>query len=349
MKTYNNIFYKIIELENLFWAWDGFKKDKQNRKDVQIFEWKLEENIFQLHRDLKNKKYKHGPYKSFFIQDPKQRHIHKATVRDRVLHHAIFSVVNPLFEETFIANSFSCRIGKGTHRGIISLNKTLGMIGKTGFEKCWALKSDIKKFFQTVDHQILLGIIRKRIKDADAMWLLQEIIGSFLSEKSDIFYNRGLPIGNLTSQLFANIYLNELDQFVKNKLKVKHYWRYTDDFIIASENHGYLKERLSLVSNFLANNLKLELHPNKMTIRKFQQGIDFLGYVTLPHHQTLRTKTKKRIFRKLKKRIVEYKSDLITRKTLDQSLQSYLGVLTHADAYKLSEQLKNQFWFWLNE
>ncbi len=176
MKIYKNIFNKIISLENLFLAWDKFKSDKQKKRDVQRFEWQLEENIFQLHRDLKYHRYKHGAYTSFYIHDPKQRHIHKAIVRDRILHHAVFSVLNPIFEPTFISNSLSCRIDKGTHKGIDILDKTLRQISINSLKPCFALKCDIKKFFETVDHSILLSIIRKRIKDADAMWFLEEII-----------------------------------------------------------------------------------------------------------------------------------------------------------------------------
>ncbi len=349
MKTYKGIFNKIISLENLFSAWDKFKSDKQKKRDVQKFEWQLEENIFQLHRDLKYHRYKHGAYTSFYIRDPKQRHIHKAIVRDRILHHAVFAVLNPIFEPTFISNSLSCRIDKGTHKGIDILDKTLRQISGNNFKQCFALKCDIKKFFGTVDHSILLSIIRKRIKDSEATRLLEEIVESFSSQYSTIFSQKGLPLGNLTSQLFANIYLNEFDQFVKQKLKVKPYIRYTDDFIIVSEDKLYLENLIKSIRSFLSDKLALELHPKKITIRKFHQGIDFLGYIVLPHHRLLRTKTRQRIFKKLEKRIEEYKKGAMNKQTLEQSLQSYLGVFSHADAYKLSNELKNQFWFWLNE
>jgi len=349
MRIYKNIFDKIISLENLFSAWDKFKSDKQKKRDVQHFEWWLEENIFQLHRDLKSRSYRHGAYTSFYIHDPKQRHIHKAIVRDRILHHAVFIVLNPIFEPTFIPNSLSCRIGKGTHKGIDILDKTLKQVSSNSFKPCFILKCDIKKFFETVDHSILLNIISKRIKDADAIWLLKEIIESSISKYSTLFERKGLPLGNLTSQLFANIYLNEFDQFIKHKLKIKHYVRYTDDFVIVDGNKLYLESIIASIRSFLLDKLALELHPKKVTIRKSQQGIDFLGYVVLPHHRLLRTKTKKRIFRKLEKRIREYKSGVIGKQTLEQSLQSYLGVLSHANTYKLEQKLKNQFWFWFSE
>jgi retron-type reverse transcriptase len=349
MKTANDIYNEIISPQNLFLAWDEFKKNKRKKKDVQRFEWKLEENIFQLHRDLKSKKYKHGPYTSFHIQDPKQRHIHKATVRDRVLHHAIFKVVNPIFEPTFIAHSFSCRTGKGTHKGINDVFSMLRSISGNGFKLCFALKCDIKKFFDTVDHNILIGIIQKRIKDKNALWLLEEIIESFVSSQSNIFQRKGLPIGNLTSQLFANIYLNEFDQFIKHNLRVKNYCRYTDDFAIVSDNKDHLSDLIPDIGYFLKQRLQLKLHPKKVTIRKFCQGIDFLGYIILPRYRVLRTKTRQRIFKKLSKRIVEYKSGVISGETLEQSLQSYLGVLSHANTYKLAQDLRNQFWFWFTE
>ncbi len=349
MKTANDIYNEIISPQNLFSAWDEFKKGKRKKKDVQKFEWKLEENIFQLCRDLKSKKYKHGPYTSFHIQDPKQRHIHKATVRDRILHHAIFKVVNRIFEPTFISHSFSCRIGKGTHGGINNISFMLRKISGNGFKPCFALKCDIKKFFDSVDHNILIGIIQKRIKDKNTLWLLEEIIESFISSQSNIFQRKGLPIGNLTSQLFANIYLNEFDQFVKHELKIKYYCRYTDDFVIVSDNQKILVGLISEIKDFLFARLQLNLHPKKVSIRKFHQGIDFLGYVSLPHYRVLRSKTRERIFRKLKKRVEEYKKGIITEKTLEQSLQSYLGVLTHANGYRVSQELKNQYWFWVNE
>jgi hypothetical protein len=158
-----------------------------------------------------------------------------------------------------------------------------------------------------------------------------------------------LPIGNLTSQLFANVYMNEFDQFVKHKLKIKYYARYTDDFVVVSDDEYYLQRLIPQIQSFLENSLKLKLHPSKISIRKARQGIDFLGYVVFPNHQILRTKTKRRILTKLKKRVAEFKTGSIIKHTLDQSLNSYLGVLSHADSYELKQELLNQYWFWLKE
>lgn len=159
----------------------------------------------------------------------------------------------------------------------------------------------------------------------------------------------GIPIGNLTSQLFANVYMNEFDQFVKHKLKVKHYCRYTDDFVVVSDNREYLQDLLPKIESFINENLKLKLHPEKVSIRKYQQGADFLGYVILPHHRLVRTKTRKRIFEKLKNRVKEFKNGQISEEKLKQSLNSFLGVFSHADCHDLEQELINKFWFWLSE
>ncbi len=339
MKIYSNVFEKIISPENLFSAWANFKHDKRKRFDVQEFEVSLEENIFKLHRELKTGVYKHGPYKPFYIHDPKQRLIHKATVRDRLIHHAVYSVLNPIFEPTFIANSFSCRLGKGTHKGVKALERILTKVSRNNTHACFALKCDINKFFGSIDHQILLTILSKRIKDVRAMSLLTEIVGSFTSQTRE-YPGSGLPIGNLTSQLFANIYLSEFDHFVKHELRVKNYVRYTDDFVIVNEDRGYLELLIEPMSKFLKENLNLSLHPQKLSLRKYRQGIDFLGYVLLPHHIVVRTKTKKRIFRKLKKYMADYKNGILSEETIRQSVASYLGVLSHANSFKLSSRLK---------
>ena len=179
MKIYRNLFDQIISPENLFAAWDSFKSDKRNKPDVMEFEWNLEKNIFQLHRELKNGAYRHGPYAGFYIRDPKQRHIHKALVRDRVLHHAIFSVINPIFEKTFISTSFSCRVGYGTHRGVTNLEEAARKIQKNSTSPCFVLKCDIQKFFDSVDHAILLAIMSEKIKDENAIRLLRSIVESY--------------------------------------------------------------------------------------------------------------------------------------------------------------------------
>lgn len=354
----SHIFDEIIGLENLFLAWREFKKGKSKKSDVQEFEFNLEDNLFQLHQELKTKTYQHSHYTAFNVCDPKPRRIHKACVRDRVLHHALFRILYPLFDKGFIFDSYSCRLGKGTHRAVNRLEKFTRKLSKNNRQNIFALKCDIRRFFDSVDQNILLGLIRKKVQDDDAVWLLLKIIKSF--EKSP---HRGLPLGNVTSQLFANIYLNEIDQFVKHKLRIKYYLRYCDDFVILDKNVFYPSSRtcfgislrtendiwertsnnltslIGSISCFLKEKLKLTLHSDKIIIRKYGQGIDWLGYVVLPHYRVLRTKTKKRMFRKIKESKAKLNQDLVSRESFNQSLQSYHGVLKHCNSYKLKREL----------
>lgn len=289
------IFERMISLENLFLAWQEFRKGKIRKPDVREFEYDLEDNIFELREELKTRAYQHSHYTSFYVQDPKLRKINKACIKDRVLHHAVFRILYSIFDPVFIFDSYSCRIGKGTHRAVNRLQCFAEKFSKNNARNRYVLKCDIKKFFDSVNQDILILLIENKIKDSAAIWLVKEIIKSF-----SISPNKGLPLGNITSQLFANIYLNELDQFIKHRLKVKYYIRYSDDFVILSGDKEYLEELIFKIGEFLKERLELSFHANKVIIRKYRQGIDFLGYVALSDYTALRTKTKKRMFKKIK-------------------------------------------------
>lgn len=299
--------------------------------DVQEFEFSLEDNLFQLHQELRDGTYLHSHYTAFNVCDPKLRRIHKAVVRDRVLHHAVFRILYPIFDKSFIFDSYSCRIGKGTHRAVARLRKFCRKLSGNNTRNILALKCDIRKFFDSVNQEILLGLVKKKIQDENAIWLIENIIQSF---------EPGLPLGNVTSQLFANIYLNELDQFIKYKLKEKYYLRYCDDFLILNEDKEYLEKIIFPIGNFLKKKLGLDLHPDKIIIRKFRQGIDFLGYVILPHHTSLRTKTKRRMIRKIKEKNFILREDLISEEQFNQSLNSYLGILKHCRGHKILKRIE---------
>lgn len=333
-------YHELTKNENLFQAWFEFRKGKRKRKDLQIFERYLEDNLFALQKSLKSKEYQHGEYLSFYVRDPKQRHIHKASVVDRVVHHLLYKYLYDLFDETFIYDSYSCRLHKGTHKAVDRLEKFTRKISRNYTRSCWALKCDIKKFFANIDHQILLHLLREKIKDQDVLWLISQVVNSFHSESGE---RKGIPLGNLTSQILANIYLNELDQFVKHDLKVKYYLRYADDFLFLSENKRYLKELIGPLTGFLKEHLKLKLHPHKILFRKLDWGVDFLGYIVLPHYCLPRTKTKQRIFKKLETKTKDLKAGKITRVFFNQALQSYLGFLGHACSYRISQQLRDHF------
>ncbi|MFH1744661.1 MAG: reverse transcriptase/maturase family protein [bacterium] len=345
-------FEDIICLENLLEAWKEFLDGKRNKKDIQEFSLHLMDNIFLLHSDLFNHTYKHGGYQAFKINDPKPRDIHKAEVRDRLLHHAIYRILYPFFDKIFIADSYSCRNNKGTHKAVIRLSYFIGKACKNNTEECWVLKCDIRKFFASIDHDILFNVLVKYIPDKNILWLLEKIIFSFNSlcpvvgaycntplplygDNFNVKSKIGLPLGNLTSQLFVNVYMNEFDQFIKHKLKIKKYIRYADDFIIIDSSYKYLKRSIKPIRYFLKIKLNLELHPQKIEIKKFKQGIDFLGYVILPHYLVLRTKTKKRMFKKIKLNREKLNQNIITKKSFNQSLQSYYGMLKHCCGHKI--------------
>jgi retron-type reverse transcriptase len=290
--TFNHSYNDIISVENLLLAWKEFKKGKKSRIDVQIFERNLMSNILSLHHELANKTYKHGTYFAFNISDPKPRNIHKASVRDRLLHHTVYRVLYPFFDKTFIVDSYSCRVNKGTHRALRRFEYFARKISKNHTKTCWVLKCDIRKFFASIDQKILLDILDGYVSDKDIVWLLTTVIQSFYSTES----GKGLPLGNLTSQLFVNIYMNEFDQFVKHRLKAKYYIRYADDFVILSTDRNEVEIFRQKASDFLTERLKLSLHPNKVSIETFSSGIDFLGWVHFPKHRVLRTTTKRKIY-----------------------------------------------------
>jgi retron-type reverse transcriptase len=250
------------------------------------------------------------------------------------LHHAIYRILYPFFEKTFIADSYSCQLGKGAHKAINRFRKFAYIVSKNNTKTCWILKCDIRKFFANIDHEILLEILAKYILDKNIFWLLENVIESF-ENKPEI----GLPLGNLTSQLFVNIYLNEFDQFVKHGLKAKYYIRYCDDFVILSKNKIWLEKIISRIKNFLEEKLKQELHQEKVFIKTLASGIDFLGFVAFPHHRILRTKTKKRMLKRILLRKQELERGKISQESFNQSLQSYLGILKHCEGYKIGKEI----------
>jgi len=321
--TFRHDFDNIININNLLKAWQEFLEGKKKKLDVQEFQLRLMDNILSLHHDLSSSAYKHGGYQEFKINDPKPRTIHKATVRDRLLHHAAYRKLYPFFDDIFIADSFSCRVDKGTHRAINRFRDFARIVSKNNTRTCWILKCDIKKFFASIDQTVLLGILDGRIQDKRIMGLLRGIIVSFNSGKPGV----GLPLGNLTSQLFCNVYMNEFDQFVKHRLKVKYYIRYADDFVLMSDNKNYLENAIPVLSGFLQDNLKLTLHPGKVFIKTLSSGVDFLGWINFPNHRILRSKTKNRMFTRLEK----------NQKI--ETVNSYLGLLMHGNAYKVRNKV----------
>lgn len=323
-----HIFNNSISVENLLAAWSEFLCGKRKRKDVEQFSIHLTDNILTLHRDLEEKTYQHGPYHAFRINDPKPRDIHKASVRDRLLHHALYRVLYPYFDRKFIFDSFSCRRDKGTHRALHRFRKYAGQASQNHTRTAWILKCDIRKFFANIDHGTLLGILEREIDDGDVIWLLGQVIKSFHTKDQP---NIGLPLGNLTSQLLVNIYMNEFDHFIKRQLKIKYYVRYADDFVLLHENKKFLEAILTNISTFLDDRLKLSLNPYKVSIKTFASGVDFLGWIHFPHHRILRKSTERRMWRNFRK------------KPKKESILSYLGLLSYGNTYKLQQQISERY------
>lgn len=315
-------YQEIISVDNLLEAWKEFICGKSSKKDVQEFNLHLMDNVLSLHVDLKSNRYQHGGYEAFNISDPKPRNIHKASVRDRLLHHAIYRKLYPLFDKTFIADSFSCRDDKGTHKAGKQFRAFFNSVSKNNTQTAWVLKCDIRKFFASIDQKILLDILKEYIPDQNILLLLGMVISSFETTPGV-----GLPLGNLTSQLLVNIYLNKLDQFVKHALKARYYIRYADDFLFLSTEKSELDLYLYKLQPFLENTLHLRLHPKKVKIQTFSSGVDFLGWVHFQNHQVLRTTTKRRMLKKLQTTESE------------RTISSYLGLLSHGNGYKLQKKV----------
>jgi len=312
-----------FSLKNVFTAWQKFSKGKRNKKDVIYFSRNFENNLFDLQDQLVKGKYKHHSYEKFHIYDPKHRVIHKSCIKDRIVHQLLVDLVEKNFEKFFIYDSYSCRVGKGTHAAVRRLRKFLYKASVNNTKTIYVLKCDIKKFFNSVDHEVLFNLIKRKITDSEILKLANEIINSFQTS-----LGKGLPLGNVTSQLFANIYLNELDYFVKNILQEKFYIRYCDDFVFLSIDKNYLEHLRFCINDFLKTKLCLKLHDEKVSIRTWESGIDFLGYVLLPKAVVLRTKTKNRLFQRVN----------------ENNLPSYMGLCDHANSYKLKKEIINKLW-----
>ncbi|MEA2701726.1 MAG: RNA-directed polymerase [Candidatus Parcubacteria bacterium] len=285
-------------------------------------------NVLVLHRELVDRTYEHGGYDAFKIADPKPRDIHKATVRDRLLHHAIYRQLYPFFDRTFIADSYSCRLNKGTHKAIARFKTFAHKVSQNDTRTCYVLKCDIRKFFASIDHRVLTDILAKRIADKDALWLLARVIDSFSSTAP----GKGLPLGNLTSQLLVNVYMNEFDHFAKHELKAVPYIRYADDFVFLSRDRAWLDSLIPRIRVFLGLELALELHPNKVYIKTLASGVDFLGWVHFSDHRVLRTASKRRMLRKLADASTDQEKD-------DKAVRaSYRGMLGYGNTFKLRKQ-----------
>ena len=306
-------------------SWREFVAGKRQKTDVADFAACFVSNFYQLHNELEAGRYIHGGYSYFKINDQKPRDIHKASVRDRIVHHAIHRALYPYFDRKFIFDSYSCRVDKGTHRALARFATFARRESRNHADTVWVLKCDIKKCFASIDHDILKSILKKHIARTRTFTTLASVIDSFHTGQK----GKGIPLGNLTSQLFVNIYLNELDQVVKRIFRASRYIRYADDFIVLSRDRNWLEELLPRIGEFLNEWLFLELRLEERPIRTVASGVDFLGWVHFPDHRVLRNKTKWKMLNNLE------------RKFSPAALSSYLGLLSHGNAWNLAEKIKS--------
>jgi retron-type reverse transcriptase len=312
---------------------------------VEAFAFHLESELLKLQQELSSETYVPGPYRQFHVYESKKRLISAAPFRDRVVHHAICNVIEPIFEATFIYDSYACRVGKGTHAAVRRFREFLK-------ESRYVLKCDVARYFPSIDHQILLELLGRKIADERVIQLLSVIIKHSPLEKHEPVWfpgddllaplrPHGLPIGNQTSQFFANVYLNPFDHFVKEILREKYYLRYVDDFLVLGNDKTRLHEVKVAIKEFLLG-LWLRLHENKTQLFPATEGTDFLGYRIFPTHLRVRKSNVHRFKRRLKRLQSAYSSGEITLEDVENSVRSWLAHATHADSYQLRRQLMSQ-------
>jgi len=330
-KTIRNKYYKYLTYEKLMEAHIKSRKGKGLRKEIIIFNLKQEEYILWLLEELKNKTYKHGGYTSFYVTEPKVRKIEKSRYLDRIVHRwLVDNFLAPAFVPQFIPNSYACLKQKGMHRAAIYVQDSMKHC-KRIWNEYYILKMDIAKYFDNINKDILFNIIKRKVKDENILWLINEILYAQKREK-------GLEIGNYTSQMFANIYLNEIDQYIKHNLKIKYYCRYLDDSIVIVETKKEAKNALEKIKMFLKENLGLELN-KKTQIFKNKQGVNFCGYKINEYRMKLRDKGKQKLKKKVKKLTLKIKNGEITSKEAKKYLAGHMGYIKYANANNLLEKL----------
>lgn len=358
IKRLGNLYAQIVDYDNLWHAYQHAAKGKRFRDEVLIFSNNLEANLINIQNELIYHTYQVGHYREFYVFEPKKRLIMALPFKDRVVQWAIYRILMPLIDKRFIEQSCGCREGKGVQLAADILQNWSRKISRTS-ERPYYLKLDISKYFYRIDHEVLFSILKRMIKDPDTLRLLHTIIfsetkkfGIPVGVGMDDIENRvgwmGMPIGNLTSQLFANLYLNELDQYAKHELHMHYYVRYMDDVIILDEDKRDLHRVLEELDVFISSVLHLQLN-NKTCIRPISTGIDFCGFRIWPTHRKLRKKS----VRKMKKRL-KYLKNAYARGEADfdeigQTVNSYLGYMKHADCHRLMGKVLNDFRLTRNE
>ncbi len=358
----------MFSYENLYRAYAECRRTKRNTPEAILFEMNAEDNIYQLHRDLEERSFRPSRSTCFVTQSPKLREIFAADFRDRITHHLLVRYLEPIWEPLFIFDSYASRPAKGIHLAVERLQGFTRKVTQSNSRRAWYLQLDIKNFFMCIQKQILFALIRARCRSEEMLWLAEVLIFhdptwdyclksprtllARIPRQKSLFGTegeRGLPIGNLTSQFFANVYLNSLDQFIKHRLKCRYYMRYVDDVVLLHQHRNQLIDWKRQIERFLPVQLELTLNPDRTKLRRIGNGIDFLGYVARPKYILCR----KRVVNNLKAALRKYQQQLFDRRdgvhcisydaeTLEQlfaTLNSYLGHLHHANTHRLVQSL----------
>jgi RNA-directed DNA polymerase len=351
-RTFKGLYPQICDLENLWLAWRRARRGgKRKWPAVAAFEVDLEQNLWALHEELREKAYRPGPYRHFTIREPKPRRISAAPFRDRVVHHALMQVTWPIFEARMINDSYACRIGKGTHKAL---------------DRCqhfcrahpYVLQCDVVQFFPSADHAVLRGQLARHIACDDTLWLIDRILESgvgVLEGHYDMVYfpgddllaagrPRGLPIGNLTSQNWGNVYLDDLDQFVKHTLRCRAYLRYCDDFLLFADDKATLWRWRSKIVDRLAE-VRLTLHEERAQVFPVRAGIPWLGFRVFPTHRRLKRRNVKRFGRRLRALRDAYRAGEIGPEKVRESVRAWIAHAAHGDTYRLRRALFRQVAF----
>jgi len=346
MKTYKHLYPRIYSFENLYLAFRKARRGgKRKKESVAAFELDLEANLWQLHEELRIQTYRPGPYHNFYVQERKRRLISAAPFRDRVVHHALCNVIEPIFERRFIYDSYACRVGKGTHRAVDRAQEFAR-------RRRYVLQCDVEQFFPSIDHQILRSHLAHHITDEQVLWLIDLILtggaGVLVDEYRMRWFPdddllaacrpRGLPIGNLTSQFWANVYLDRLDHFVKEELRCRCYLRYCDDFLLFHDDKDQLWSWREAIIAFLGT-LRLRLHEEQAVVFPTRTGIPWLGFRVFPHYRLLRKDNPRAFVRRLRRMEADYRAGRMDAEQVKASIQSWIAHANYANTYHLRQRI----------
>jgi len=349
-RTFKNLYPQITSFANLLLASKKAQAGKRYQENVLAFNFNLESELFRMQEELRSKTYQPGPYRHFMVHDSKPRLISAAPYRDRVVHHAIMNIMEPLFDPSFIFDCYACRRGKGTHAALFRFREFLA-------RHRYVLKCDIKKYFQSMDQEILLEKLRRKIADSETRWLLAVIIGStdFNEQNPNRYFpgddlfaplarRRGIPVGNLTSQFFANLYLNDFDHWLVEELRAGPYLRYVDDFCVFGDDKERLNRIRSSIQEYLAT-LRLSIHEGKSRIYTTKEGIEFLGFRHLPERNRVRKENVKRFKLRMRKLEQDYADGAIPLSRVSDAVVSWVAHAAYANSEELRKELFPGFSF----